>query len=134
MPERHAELARRWFEEVWNGRRAATVEELLAPNALAHTEGGDIVGPAAFQAMREQLLGAFPDISLRVEAVISEGPDAVVRWSAEATHTGDHLGFAASNRRVAFRGMTWMRFEGGKVVEGWDAWNLGALLEHCRAT
>ena len=26
--------ARRWFEEVWNRRLAATVDELLAPEAI----------------------------------------------------------------------------------------------------
>jgi len=48
-------------------------------------------------------------------------------------HTGHELGIPASGRQVQFRGMTWMTFKDGKIVEGWDAWNLGALLETCRS-
>ncbi len=125
-------LARRWFDEVWNNRKAESVDALLATNALAHTEGGDLRGPGAFKEMRAQLLGAFPDIHVTVEAVVAQGDDAVVRWSATATHTGHDLGFPASGRAVRFRGMSWMRFEGGTIVEGWDSWNLNALMETCR--
>jgi predicted ester cyclase len=113
MPGNCGALARRWFEEVWNSRREEAVDALLAPDALAHTEGGDLRGPGAFKEMRAQLLGAFPDIRVTVEAV--------------------DLGFAASGRQVRFRGMSWMRFEGGKIAEGWDAWNMGALMELCRS-
>jgi hypothetical protein len=30
-------------------------------------------------------------------------------------------------------GMTWMRFEGGAIAEGWDSWNQGGLLEELRS-
>jgi len=29
--------------------------------------------------------------------------------------------------------MTWLRFADGLIVEGWDAWNQGALLNELRA-
>lgn len=133
MSETHRALARRWFEEVWNKRNPDTVDTLMTPDAMAHTEGGDLTGPAAFKVARALLLGAFPDLEVTVEDVVVEGPHAVVRWSAGGTHRGDQFGFPASGREVRFRGMTWMRFERERIVEGWDAWNLGAVLEACRA-
>jgi hypothetical protein len=39
------------------------------------------------------------------------------------------LGMLATARGVAFRGMTWLTFKNGLIVEGWDSWNLGRLLE-----
>jgi steroid delta-isomerase-like uncharacterized protein len=133
MSQLHRDIARRWFEEVWNQRRDATVRVLLAKDAVAHMEGGDFVGPDRFLETRTALLTAFPDVRVEVEDVVADGDRAVVRWSAVAHHKGELLGIAPSGRAVAFRGMTWMLFENGKIVEGWDAWNLGGLLNDCRA-
>lgn len=133
MPEMHAQFARNWFEEVWNQRRDATVRELLAPAAVCHMEGAELVGPDQFLQARTALLDAFPDIKVTVEATLAEGDDVVVRWSARATHRGDGLGMPASQRAVAFRGMTWMRFANGRIIEGWDSWNLGQLLQELTA-
>src|SRR5262245_58354176 len=133
MSQPHRDLARRWFEEVWNQRRDATVRELLAPDAVAHMEGGDFVGPERFLETRAALLAAFPDIRVTVEDVVADGDRAVVRWSASGHQRGELLGIPASGGAITFRGMTWMVFEKGKVVEGWDAWNLGGLLNDCRA-
>ena len=130
MPEsENATLARRWFTEVWNERSEAAVNELLAPDAAGHMEGGlEVRGPAEFHPVRAALLGAFPDMEVNVDQIISHGDDVVVRWSAKGTHRGEHLGFPASNRAAAFRGMTWLRFRDGKIVEGWDAWNQGRVM------
>jgi hypothetical protein len=40
-------LARRWFEEVWNQRRADTIDEMLAPDAVSHLETGLLRGPVS---------------------------------------------------------------------------------------
>ncbi len=34
-----------------------------------------------------------------------------------------------ANRKVDFRGMAWLTFRNGVIVEGWDSRNLGRLLE-----
>ncbi len=133
MSNPHGDLARRWFEEVWNARRPETVHELLADGAPGHMEGGEVVGPEGFLQARGALLEAFPDIHVRVEDVVADGDRAVVRWSAGARHTGEFLGIRPSGRPIQFRGMSWMIFKDGKIVEGWDSWNLGGLLNDCRA-
>src|SRR5262249_57711395 len=67
-PEENKGLARRWFEEVWNQRRTATIYELLRPDSGGHTEHGDRVGPEAFAELHAAFLAAFPDLQLTVEA------------------------------------------------------------------
>lgn len=124
----HRELAERWFREVWNERKASTVDALFAPGVKAHTEGGD-QDAAGFKAAREALLDAFPDMRVEVEDTAADGDHVVVRWNAKATHRGAGLGMAASGRPVEFRGMTWLTFRDGVIVEGWDSWNLGRLLQ-----
>src|SRR3954463_11103552 len=122
IPE-SAALARRWFEEVWNQRRAGTVGELLRPDSVCHPDRGDMVGPAAFLAFREQMLRALPDLHVTVEDVVADGDRAAVRWDATGTHTGPFAGTPATGKAVAFHGVTWIRCAGGKLIEGWDCFD-----------
>jgi len=124
----NALLARTWFRNVWLPGGESTVHELMHPEAVGHLEGADVHGPAEFLPARAALLDAFPDISVRVDDLIEQGDQVAVRWSVTATHGGDGLGIPASQQKVSFRGITWMRFAHGRVVEGWDAWNQGQLL------
>lgn len=129
MSATYARLARRWFEEVWNDRRDATVEELMHSDAVGHMEGMEIKGPSEFLSARATLLQAFPDLRVEVDGIVADGDDVVVRWSAKGTHRGEGLGFAASRKSAEFRGMSWLHFRDGRIVEGWDAWNQGRLLQ-----
>lgn len=121
-------LARRWFEEVWNQRRTETVHELLRPDSVGHLQTGDVVGPGPFLEVHAELLKALPDVRVRVEDTVAQGDHVVVRWSASGTHRGMGMGCAPTGAQVQFFGMTWIRFRDGKMVEGWDAWDLHGLM------
>ncbi|HEY0139838.1 MAG TPA: ester cyclase [Thermoanaerobaculia bacterium] len=121
-------IARRWFEEVWNQRRDESIDELMTPDSQGHVEGGDMRGPEEFKKMRAMFLAALPDVRMVIEDVVGEEDRVAVRWRAVGTHTGDGFGFPATRQSVDVRGTTWLVIRDGKVVEGWDTWNLGALL------
>ena len=129
MSDRNRSLATRWFEEVWNIRNEASIDQMLAPDAVGHMEGIDVVGPAEFKKARAQILEALPDLRVNVETIAADGDNVVVRWNASGTHRGSGFGVEATGTPVAFRGMTWMVVKEGRFVEGWDAWNQGALLQ-----
>jgi steroid delta-isomerase-like uncharacterized protein len=130
MSQDAAQLARRWFEEVWNQQRDETIRELMDPKVHGVLEGGlEVHSTDEFMKARAQLLDAFPDMRVAVEDVIAQGENVVVRWRASATHTGAAMDLKPSQRAVSFRGMTWMVFRDGRMIEGWDAWNQGALLQ-----
>ena len=129
----NAALARRWFDEVWNTRRDATVQELLAADAVGHLEGITTRGIAEFFAARAVLLNAFPDLRITVEEVVAQDDNVVVRWSAKGTHRGELIGIATTMVPVSFRGLTWLRFTDGQIVEGWDAWNQERLVNELKA-
>ncbi len=125
----HERIARRWYSEVWVQGGEATVNELMAEDVIGYMEGADIHGRDEFLAERRRLLDALPDLAIVVDDVMVDGARATVRWHVDATHTGQGLGFPASNRRVSFRGLTWLEFKEGRIVRGWDSWNLGGLLQ-----
>ena len=126
------ELGRRWFEEVWNQRRQESIEELMAPDAYGHVEGGEYRGPAGFREMQQMFLSALPDVRIEIEDILADGDRAAVRWRARGTHSGEGFGFEASNRDIDVRGTTWLLAANGKIVEGWDTWNLAGMLASLR--
>ena len=128
-------LARRWFAGVWNQRRAETIEELLSPEAVNHSDAlGVLHGPAAFrERVYEPFRTAFPDVRVEVVETVAAGDVVVARWRATGTHTGPGLGMPPTGRPIDVRGMTWIRYQDGKMVEGHECWNLGGLLESLRS-
>lgn len=123
------ELARQWFEGVWNKRNRETIFALVHPTCVGHHEGEVSNGPAEIEAMRSRLLGLLPDLHVTVEDIVADGDDAVVRWRFSGSHTGTAGPLAATGRAVSFSGMTWLKFREGRIVEGWDSWNQAALLQ-----
>src|SRR4051794_16503305 len=92
MSNRNVVLARRWFEEVWNHRRADTIDELLTDESVCHTESGPLRGKQEFRERTHAVfLSAFPDLRMTVEGTVAEDDQVVVRWAATATHLGDGL-------------------------------------------
>src|SRR5262249_17366246 len=110
-----------------------TIDELLTDESVSHSESGPLRGKREFiERTHAPFLSAFPDLRMAVEAAIGEGDDVAVSWCVAGTHSGDGLGFPATGRAVSCRGMTWIRFSGGKMVEGWDCWNQGGLFRSLR--
>jgi steroid delta-isomerase-like uncharacterized protein len=122
-------IVRRWFSEVWKPGGEATVDQLLARDAVGWMEGRVINGPNEFKDARRQLLDALRDLVITVDDLVQEDDKVVVRWKVEATHGGSGLGIPATNMPVSFRGITWLELKNGMIVRGWDSWNLGGLLQ-----
>src|SRR5580692_2126327 len=129
-------LMRRWFQEVWNDGRVQTIYDLLDENISGWGQdvpGVEIRKPADFVALYNRLHAAFPDMKLTVEDAFGADDKVVVRWSAVMTHTGDHLGILATNKRVRISGITIAQIEKGKIVRGWDNWDQLALMQQLTA-
>lgn len=124
MSQESKDLIRRWFNEVWNERRAEAIDEMLAADATVHglsdTSGMPISNPAAFREFHKQFCGAFPGITVNVDDVIAEGDKAVARCTVRGKHSGDHLGLAATNADVEISGIAIIRVRDGKIAEAWN--------------
>ena len=74
-------------------------------------------------------LEAFPDLELEVIGTVAEGDEVMLRWRARGTHRGGSLGLAATGLKLDFRGMTWLKWRDGQIVEGCDSWNRSGLAQ-----
>jgi steroid delta-isomerase-like uncharacterized protein len=129
MSEANKAVARRWFHEVWNDRRAETIYELLHPLAEGQTASGKTTGPDEWKrAMWDPLVGAFSDIKIQVHDMVADGDHVVARWQVTMKHTGPHMGVPETGRAVDFSGMTWLVIRDGQIVEGIDGWDSTGLL------
>ena len=136
MSTERAAFMTTWFDEIWNNGRLDAIEELFAEDGVMHglgEAGTDVTGPAAFRPFVERLRGAFPDIEVKVEQVVDDGKCIAARWVATMTHKGDHLGVPASGKRASVTGMSMARLRDGKMVEGWNNWDMLALMQQVDA-
>jgi predicted ester cyclase len=134
MSQQNIALVRRWFDEVWNQRRGELIDELITEESVCHADEGPIRGPAEFRERQyAPLLAAFPDIRVEIEATIAQGDEVVVRWRATGIHSGDGLGFRATNRDTLFRGITWIHIRVGKLREGWQSSNIPEVIRELSA-
>ena len=132
MGQAEVKIARRWFEEVWNQGRTEAIPELLAPDAAfsdAAAPGDVRRGPEGFRPVYEKLRGAFPDIRFTIHEAISQRDLVALRWSAQMTHCGDHLGCPATNKPVTVGGMSFARIRDGKAVKVWNSWDMMGLMQ-----
>lgn len=92
MSDANKALIRRWFEEVWNQGKEATIDELFVPDGVAHglskESGRQFQGPADFKPFWRAFRSAFPDIRVTVDDVVAEGEKVVARCTVRGAHTG----------------------------------------------
>ncbi len=129
-------LVRRWFDEVWAQRRLETIDELLCADARSFdmtAPDSEIVGPAAFRAAAEQLLAAFGEIKPVIEDIFASGDKVAVRITLGLRHTGPLGPLPASNRELLVPLMCILHLRDGKLIAGWNNWDIGAVLRAAQA-
>jgi steroid delta-isomerase-like uncharacterized protein len=132
MSEANKQLARRWFEEVWNQKNEAAIDSMYSPECQNHgfpNPDSVLHGPEAFKVVHRNFCGAFPDLHVTVEDVIAEGDRVAIRWSVEMTHLGDHLGFPVTGKRGRLSGSSFTVIRDGQIQEGWNQMDILHLYQ-----
>ena len=126
MSEQNEALIRRWFDEVWNKRREEAIDEMMAedisalglpPEAISSREG--------FKQFHRMFISAFPELSVTVEEVISDGNRFAYRARLRATHQ--------SGQTCEVDGAGFVSVRDGKISVGYNIWNFHELLEQLHA-
>jgi steroid delta-isomerase-like uncharacterized protein len=136
MLEENKALVRRWFEQVWNQKKEAAIDEMFSRRAKAYgfPEPDSVVaGPEEFKRLHRDFCGAFPDLHVTLDDVVAEGDVVAVRWHVDATHKGDHLGFPASGRKASLTGSSFLIIGQGQILDGWNQMDMTALFRRLQA-
>ena len=110
---------RRFWEEAFNGRDLALVDDLIADDYVNHAAlPGTPPGPAGQAAVLERLWAALPDARFEITQLAVDGDVVICIGTMSGTHDGELLGVAASGRRVEWRMCHLMRFDAdGRAIE-----------------
>jgi predicted SnoaL-like aldol condensation-catalyzing enzyme len=123
-------VAREWFEEVWNKLDEKAIDRLMHPNAVAHGLGPQpIHGPAAFKPFFHSFKNALAGIKIDVVRTIVEGDMCAIQCRVAAKHAGPGLGGPATNKPVAFWGVSIVRVKDGQIVEGWNSFDFLTMYQ-----
>lgn len=129
-------LVRRFFQEFWEQKTLAVLDELMAANHVDHTPGsppGLPPSPDGYRQFASVFFAAFPDLGFTIEDMVAEGDEVVTRWSSHATHSGTFLGIPPTGKATSVTGITISRIVGGKIVETWTNFDMLGLLQQIGA-
>jgi steroid delta-isomerase-like uncharacterized protein len=126
-----AVTARRFIEEVLNTGDWSRADEILTDDVVMHHPSAPepIAGRDAVQGFLSQFRAGMPDLSLGVDDVAGDAERVAVRWHAHGTHTQEMFGIPPTNRGIDIHGISFFRFEDGRIAEDWIEENTFGVLQ-----
>lgn len=123
------ESARAWVQ-AYNLRDLDALMECYDEDAVnvQHPWGRQVQGKAAIRSIYERTFACFPDIALRVEALVTEAAIAVIPWEFSGTMIGEFASYPPTGRRFRLRGCEILRFSRNKVVEQAGYWDRATMF------
>jgi steroid delta-isomerase-like uncharacterized protein len=112
----------RWFvENVKNHRKYEQMGDIFRADYQEHNPtvssfGGGIEG---YKKFLTHLFTAFPEDSVSIDEIVSEGDMVVYRGTESGTHKAEFLGIPATGKSATWTEIQFFRFQDGKVVEHW---------------
>ncbi|MGI8631813.1 MAG: ester cyclase [Solirubrobacterales bacterium] len=125
-----AEKSRRLVDELWNGGKMETADELLAPDIVRYDPAlpQPARGIAEYKQVVRTYRDAFPDLHLEILELVESDDHVASRWQATGTHRGDLMGLAATGRKSTVEGIQLSRWEDGVGVEEHQSWDQMGML------
>ena len=118
MSEENKAIVRRIVQEIWNEGNLDLADELITPDYVDNVSGsGSPVGPEGFKDAVNGVRDAFPEFTITINDMISEGDKVALVWTFIGTHKGELMGIAPTEKLIEFDGIYLYRFKDGKLVE-----------------
>ena len=126
-------LIRRAYEEGFNQRNLAVLDEVNASDLVSHNASTTMQGLEAFKQFLSLYLSAFPDARFTIQDAIAEGDRVASRYTFQGTHQGELMGIPPTGKQVTVTGIIINRIAGGQSVEGWLNFDALGLLQQLGA-
>jgi steroid delta-isomerase-like uncharacterized protein len=118
MSEENKAVARRFYHESFGAGNMEALDEILAPNFEYQTPPPGISPDReGFEETVTMFRAAFPDLHVEFIKQVAEGDTVANHTVSRGTHRGELQGLAATGKQVAVNGMTFLRFDGGRIAE-----------------
>ena len=112
-------LVRRFYEEVFNQRNLALVDELCTTTHMFHNPPTTLHGREEFKQLLSLYTRAFPDARFTIEDQIAEGNMVASRYTFHGTHRGELMGIAPTGKQVTRTMIQIFHLRDGKLLEEW---------------
>ena len=121
---------RRFYEEAFNKKNRAAIDEFIDPTQVDHAAPPGT--PGGLEGARQTVtmyLTAFPDLYFTVEDFIAEGDKVVARLTVRGTQQGIFMGIPPTGKHATVTAIDINRMVGGKSVEHWLEMDMLGLLQ-----
>lgn len=124
----NADLARRWFKEVWNApRRDATIDELMSPDCQIFGVNADgPIGREDLKAIRSHVISRVPDVAIEMTHVY----DLPTGVAFHGRVTGVH---GETGSRIDFSGSAIIEIRDGQVCQSHETWDFLGMMDQIGA-
>lgn len=130
VTEKNKAMVRRFWEEVFNGRKLSLIDEIFTADWVYHGVGGlKVYGPEGLKQFLIEYYNAFPDMQVKVENLIAEGDKVVSHVTSRGTHKGELMGIAPTGKQVTVPVICISRFVDDKIGEDWEIIDLFGMLQ-----
>ena len=120
MSEENKALVNAFIKGIFQDKDLSVVDKYVDPSFVDHDMmPGQGPGIDGVKQVLGGYLTAFPDLSINVDLMISEGDMVVSRLTFQGTNTGEMMGMPATNKKATFTAMDAARVANGKIVEHW---------------
>ena len=128
--EQNKALAKRAWDEMFNQKNTAVLDELFSPDYVYHgPQNQELRGTEGLKKILSQFLEAFPDLHLEIKDLVAEGDKVASRVTMTGTHQGELHGIAPTGKEVNTTIILITRFADGKVAEDWESRDDLGLLQ-----
>ncbi len=117
--ETNKSIVRRAHDEVWSKGNMAAIDELYAPDYIAHWVAGGDTELDEFKEMIINARTAFPDMKEEILHIVAEGDLVVTHFVNSGTFMAKMDGFAPTGKKGSNPEMAVHRIENGKIAEQW---------------
>lgn len=125
------ELVKKFYQEVWNERKAQCVEKYLSPShALVDPNATDTkTGPEAYKEVLERFLRAFSNLKFEVQELVCEKDKVVASWTITGVHSGEYNGLPPTNKKIVVEGISIHQITDGKIMDTYSVWDTLGLMK-----
>jgi steroid delta-isomerase-like uncharacterized protein len=110
----------RKYIELWSTGNLALADDILATDFVDHTHPEQLLGPESVKGEVKAFRAGFPDASIAVEQMISEGDIVAFRFTLRGTHLGTFADFPPTGKTNALTGVDFIRLANNKMIELWS--------------